>query len=163
MNEIQFSHNLKTLRNSHHLTQEQLAEVLNTTSKSISRWENGKTMPDYTIMLALAKYFHVSLDELIKQTPIPLSDESYHHILSLLSVSLLCFSIRLHYSFIGVIFYSSTAIPLLIPLLLLALPLYVCKFRYLLHHTKGGLFLYKHQSSIFLIILATTLILAILR
>ena len=45
------------------LTQEQLAEMLGTSSKSVSRWENGKTMPDYTIIEDLTKIFDISANE----------------------------------------------------------------------------------------------------
>ena len=37
-------------RKDKNLTQEQLAEKLGVSNKSISRWENGKTMPDYSIL-----------------------------------------------------------------------------------------------------------------
>lgn len=46
------------------LTQEVLAEKLGTTSKSISRWENGNTMPDISIYNDLATIFGVSVIEL---------------------------------------------------------------------------------------------------
>lgn len=45
------------------LTQEQLAEMLGTSSKSVSRWENGKTTPDYTIIEDLTKIFDISANE----------------------------------------------------------------------------------------------------
>lgn len=163
MNDIQFSENLKTLRRSHHLTQEQLAEILNTTSKSISRWENGKTMPDYTVMLELSRYFHVSLDDLIKKTQTPMNDQAYHQLLSLLTSLALLLSLTLHSSLLGNLFYQSTAIPLLIPLLLLGSPLYITQVRYYLHHTASGQWLIAHHSSLFLILLVTTLILALSR
>ncbi len=163
MNDIQFSENLKTLRHSHHLTQEQLAEILNTTSKSISRWENGKTMPDYTVMLELSRYFHVSLDDLIKKTQTPMSNQAYHQLLSLLTSLALLLSLTLHSSLLGNLFYQSTAIPLLIPLLLLGSPLYITQVRYYLHHTASGQWLIAHHFPLFLILLVTTLILALSR
>ena len=36
------------------MTQEQLAEKIGVTDKSISRWENGKTMPDISMLSILA-------------------------------------------------------------------------------------------------------------
>ena len=45
------------------LTQEQLAEMLGTSSKSVSRQENSKTMPDYTIIEDLTKIFDISANE----------------------------------------------------------------------------------------------------
>ena len=46
------------------LTQEQLAEKIGVTSKTISRWENGKTMPDYSILKTLCKTLDISINEL---------------------------------------------------------------------------------------------------
>ena len=46
MNQEKIGKYIATCRKNLKLTQEQLAEKLGITSKSISRWENGKTMPD---------------------------------------------------------------------------------------------------------------------
>ncbi len=51
-------------RKSKNLTQEQLAEKLGVSNKSISRWENGKTMPDYSILLNLCENLDISVNEL---------------------------------------------------------------------------------------------------
>lgn len=55
---------IKEMRKKQNLTQEQLAEKLEVTNKSISRWENGKTMPDYSILKALCKTLDISVNEL---------------------------------------------------------------------------------------------------
>lgn len=47
------------------LTQEQLAEMLGVSNKTISKWENGKCMPDYGIIQALCEALHVTLSELM--------------------------------------------------------------------------------------------------
>ena len=56
------------------LTQEQLAEMLGTSSKSVSRWENGKTMPDYTIIEDLTKIFDISANEFFYGERISIGD-----------------------------------------------------------------------------------------
>lgn len=48
------------------LTQEQLGEKIGVTSKSISRWENGKTMPDISLFEPLCKELNISVSELLK-------------------------------------------------------------------------------------------------
>lgn len=40
---------LRELRSEKHMTQEQLAEILGVTNRSISRWENGVNMPDFDL------------------------------------------------------------------------------------------------------------------
>ena len=47
------------------ITQEQLAEKLGVTSKSISRWENGKTMPDISMLNILANELSCTVQELL--------------------------------------------------------------------------------------------------
>ena len=42
---------------------EQLAETLGVSNRSISRWENGANMPDFDIVIHLAKFFNVSIEE----------------------------------------------------------------------------------------------------
>ena len=56
---------LKELRNEHSLSQEQLAEKFNVSSRSVSRWENGNTMPDISIMIELADFYDIDIRELL--------------------------------------------------------------------------------------------------
>ena len=53
------------LRKENNLTQEQLAEKLGVSNRSVSRWENGATLPDITLMKCLCEIFNVSISELI--------------------------------------------------------------------------------------------------
>lgn len=65
MDQKQIGHFLKTLRKENGMTQEQLAERLNVASRTVSRWENAKTMPDFDVLIELAKLYDVSVDELL--------------------------------------------------------------------------------------------------
>ncbi len=56
---------LKTLRNEKGFTQEELAEILNVSSRSISRWENGKNFPDISLLVQLAELYDVEIIEII--------------------------------------------------------------------------------------------------
>ncbi|MEY8428041.1 helix-turn-helix domain-containing protein [Lachnospiraceae bacterium 46-15] len=56
---------LRELRKEKGMTQEQLAEVLGVTNRSISRWENGVNMPDFDFVIELANYFDVGIEELL--------------------------------------------------------------------------------------------------
>lgn len=47
------------------LTQEQLAEKLGVNSRTISRWETGRTMPDYSVLNDLCKELEISINELL--------------------------------------------------------------------------------------------------
>ena len=56
------------------LTQEQLAEKLGVTSKSISRWENGNTMPDYSLLKDLCDELDINVNELLSGEKIKVND-----------------------------------------------------------------------------------------
>ncbi len=58
-------HFLKELRNEKKLTQEELAEKLGVSNRSISRWENGVTMPDFDLIIELAKYYDIEIKEIL--------------------------------------------------------------------------------------------------
>ena len=56
---------LKTLRREHGLTQEELAEKLFVSSKSVSRWETGTNMPDISILLEIADLYNVDIRDIL--------------------------------------------------------------------------------------------------
>lgn len=64
------------LRKDHHLTQTELAAILNVNKHSISAYERDKSEPPDAIKVAIAKYFNVSADFLLGLTkrPVPLDD-----------------------------------------------------------------------------------------
>lgn len=62
---INIGTNIKRLRQSKGITQEQLAEAVNVSCPAVSKWERGETLPDITLLQPLAFYFGVSLDELM--------------------------------------------------------------------------------------------------
>ena len=59
------SENLKKYRLLKDLTQENIAEMLNITPQSVSKWERGESYPDITFLPALANIFETSIDLLI--------------------------------------------------------------------------------------------------
>lgn len=56
---------LRALRTERHLTQEQLAEALHVTARTVSRWETGSNMPDISTLVELAEFYQVSIPEII--------------------------------------------------------------------------------------------------
>ncbi|MBR4335306.1 MAG: helix-turn-helix transcriptional regulator, partial [Clostridia bacterium] len=63
--EITIGANIKRLRVTKNVTQEQLAEAMNVTPAAVSKWERGETYPDITLLQPLAYYFGVTLDDLM--------------------------------------------------------------------------------------------------
>lgn len=58
--------NIIKLRTYYQMTQIELAEKLNYSDKTISKWERGESTPDITVLVAMAELFCVSLDDLVK-------------------------------------------------------------------------------------------------
>ena len=56
---------LKRLRKEKDKTQEEIADLFGVSSRSVSRWENGNTLPDLSILVELADYYDVDIRELI--------------------------------------------------------------------------------------------------
>lgn len=56
---------LRDLRKEKDMTQEELAEKFGVSSRSVSRWENGITMPELGILVELADFYEVDIKELI--------------------------------------------------------------------------------------------------
>lgn len=56
---------LRECRKEKGITQEQLAEMLGVTNRSVSRWENGSNLPDLDILIEMADYYDVELRELL--------------------------------------------------------------------------------------------------
>ncbi len=61
-----FGENLKRLRIAKNYTQEQAAQLLNISPKSLSRWECGSTMPDVMMLPEIARLYCVTIDDLYK-------------------------------------------------------------------------------------------------
>lgn len=65
MNQGKIGSFIKDVRKEKGLTQEQLAEKLGVSQKSISRWETGKTMPDYSLLPGICEALDINVAELL--------------------------------------------------------------------------------------------------
>lgn len=64
---MNISEKLKKARQKSGLTQEEVAEKINTTRQSLSNWENGKFLPDIVSTINLCNLYQISLDDLLKE------------------------------------------------------------------------------------------------
>ena len=62
---MHFSENLKQIRKAHHLSQEELAELLDVSRQAVSKWEQGQGYPEVEKLLLLSQKLNVSLDTLM--------------------------------------------------------------------------------------------------
>ena len=65
MDQIKIGAFLKALRKEKNLTQEQAAEQLGVSNRTVSRWETGTNMPDISLLVEIAELYGVSIPELI--------------------------------------------------------------------------------------------------
>ena len=78
MDKVKIGKFISKCRKDKQLTQEQLAEMLNVTNKSISKWENGICLPEATIYEPLCKVLDITINELFAGQKIV--DEDYKKI-----------------------------------------------------------------------------------
>ncbi|MBQ9960900.1 MAG: helix-turn-helix domain-containing protein [Firmicutes bacterium] len=63
---MKFGDNLRQIRKSKKMSQEQLAEKMNVTRQSVSKWENGEAYPEMNNILQLCKIFNCSIYDLVQ-------------------------------------------------------------------------------------------------
>ena len=66
MDPIRIGAFLKELRKERNMTQEAIAGKFGVTQRSVSRWENGTTMPDISILIELADFYDVDIRDLLR-------------------------------------------------------------------------------------------------
>lgn len=65
MNPKEIGSFLKQLRKEKGITQEQLAEVLGVSGRTVSRWETGTNLPDLSILVQISEYYDVEIKEIL--------------------------------------------------------------------------------------------------
>lgn len=74
---IEIANRLVAMRKERGLSQEGLAERLGISRQAVSKWERAESAPDIANMVALAKLYQVSLDDLLNMDEEGLADERY--------------------------------------------------------------------------------------
>ena len=64
---MEIGNKINQLRKLSGMTQEQLAEKLNVSRQTISKWESDSTFPDLESIVKISRIFYVSLDDLLKE------------------------------------------------------------------------------------------------
>lgn len=62
---MNFGEQIKSIREQHKLTQEELSQKLNISRQAVSNWENNRNLPDIEMLITITQVFHISLDQLI--------------------------------------------------------------------------------------------------
>ena len=82
MNQNEIGTFIAAKRREKNLTQEALAEILGVSNKTVSKWENGKSMPDYAVVEALCSALDITVAELLGgREQEPQNEEQYEMLL----------------------------------------------------------------------------------
>ena len=65
MNQEKIGQFIKKIREENRLTQKDLADKLGVTYQAVSKWENGKNVPDISILKEMSKMFNIDIDEIL--------------------------------------------------------------------------------------------------
>lgn len=65
MSQEEFGKLIKRIRKENNLTQKDLAEKYNVTYQAVSKWENGKNMPDISLIKQISKDFNITIEDMI--------------------------------------------------------------------------------------------------
>ena len=66
MNQEKIGKFIKKLREENNLTQKEFADKLGVTFQAVSKWENGKNVPDIGILKEMSEEFHIDIDEILQ-------------------------------------------------------------------------------------------------
>ncbi len=80
MNQQKIGKFIKERRKSKNLTQSQLSEKLGVSNRTVSKWKNGNSMPDYSLFMDLCKELDITANELLEGEK--LSHENYSKIIA---------------------------------------------------------------------------------
>lgn len=86
MDQIKIGKFIAQCRKEKAITQEQLAKMLNTTNKSISKWENGNCLPDSSLYEPICNILNISINELFAGER--LVDDSTNNLMQMLKYKL---------------------------------------------------------------------------
>jgi transcriptional regulator with XRE-family HTH domain len=76
---MEIGNKINQLRKLSGMTQEQLAEKLNVSRQTISKWESDSTSPDLESIVKISRIFHVSLDDLLKEGEAGVANKNHFH------------------------------------------------------------------------------------
>ena len=102
--------NLIKYRKENGLTQQELAEKLNYSDKSISKWERGEGVPDIYILKQIAELYNITVNDIIgmkviNNEPAPIVNKTKNHVLiTLMSIGLVWLVATITFAILKIIY-----------------------------------------------------------
>ena len=98
------------LRKKHNLSQEELANKLNVSRQTVSKWETGESCPDFDKIVPLCEIFEISTEELIRDKKIEINDEKDEKVdvkkAVMISISIFLYFISIISLIIGEVYFN---------------------------------------------------------
>ena len=66
MNQDNIAKFIKEIRKKNNLTQKDLADKYGVTYQAVSKWENGKNIPDITLLKEMSKDFNINIEDILE-------------------------------------------------------------------------------------------------
>ena len=132
MDQVKIGKFIAECRKKNNLTQAQLAEKLNITDRAISKWETGKAMPNFDIMLDLCSILGINVNELLCGEMIDMEqkDDQLNELIFQMAKNEERYHKRLLHSACVIVAISLLALICLVTLISLLIP--ECPFQYFL-------------------------------
>ena len=65
MDQVKIGNIIKKIRTDNNLTQQEFADLFGVTYQAVSKWENGKNIPDISVLKLMSKKFNISFEDLL--------------------------------------------------------------------------------------------------
>jgi len=96
---MMFSTQLRNLRKSKKITQEEFAEKFDVSRQAVAKWESGESIPDIYRLLEIARFFEMTVEELVKGKRKETANEVAKEIYNKFVENIEAFSISTNYSY----------------------------------------------------------------
>ena len=90
MNQEKIGDFIAELRKENNMTQIELANKLGVTDRAVSKWENGRGLPDVSLFEPLCKEFNISVNELLKGEKIKETDAEHLSAETIITINYIC-------------------------------------------------------------------------
>ena len=93
---MKISEKIYTLRKEHNLSQEELANKLNVSRQTVSKWELGESCPDFDKIIPLCEIFGLSTEELLRDKKLERNNDGQPKV-DVVKALLICISIFMYF------------------------------------------------------------------
>ncbi len=93
MNQEKIGKFIKKIRKDHNLSQQAFAQKLGVSFQAVSKWENGKNLPDISTLQEIKKQFNVNIDEIIEGALTPKSKKKKYYLILIIILFLILINV----------------------------------------------------------------------